>query len=104
MPHQAFKLAAIVEKLQLPKVERLLRSENVTGWSVFPGGGKGAEATHPVDGARLVGDFAIVKVEAVLRSRETALRIAETLAGEVMREQPGIVWIETVEVIRAERF
>lgn len=98
------KLTIVVERLLQPVVERLLSEAGVSGWSVFPGGGRGAHGLHRADAAQIVREFGIVKLEAVLRDRATAERLAETLTREYLDQQPGIVWLETVEVLRGTKF
>lgn len=100
----ALKLTIVVERLLKPAVERLLAEAGVTGWSVFPGGGRGAHGVHHARAAHLVHEFAILKIEAVLRDRASAERIAETLTREYLAEHSGIVWLESVEVWRAAKF
>lgn len=104
MTTAAVKLTVIVERLLKPAVERLLTEAGVTGWSVFPGGGHGSHGLHRAEAAQLVREFAIVKIEAVLRDRATAERIAETLTAEYLADQSGIVWMTPVEVWRAGKF
>ncbi len=104
MTQPAIKLTIIVERLLKPAVERLLSDAGVTGWSVFPGGGRGTHGVHRTEAAQLVREFAIVKIEAVLRERATAERLAETLTQEYLAQQPGIVWLEPVEVLRSAKF
>jgi hypothetical protein len=100
----AIKLTIIVERLLKAPVERLLAEAGVSGWSIFPGGGHGAHGDHPADAASVVREFAIIKFEAVLRDRATAERLARTLTSDHLPEQPGIVWLEPVEVLRATKF
>ena len=100
----AVKLSIVVERLLEPVVERLLAEAGVKGYSIFPGGGRGAHGSRSAHGAGVVREFAIVKVEVVLRDRATAERIAETLIRAHLREQSGIVWLEPVEVLREGKF
>jgi hypothetical protein len=100
----AVKLTIIVERLLKPAVEKLMAEAGLSGWSVFPGGGRGSHGVHRAEAAQVVREFAIVKIEAVLRDRATAERIAETLAQEYLAEQPGVVWLEPVEVFRVTKF
>lgn len=100
----ATKLSIIVERLLQPHVERALASENVRGYSIFPGGGKGEHGIHPVDSAAVVREFSIVKIEAIVLDRAAAERIADVLAYECFKEQSGIVWLEGVEVLRRAKF
>lgn len=100
----AIKLTVVTERLLKPAVERLLAEAGVTGWSVFPGGGRGTRGVHRTESAQLVREFAIVKIEAVLRDRALAERLAETLTTDYFVDQSGIVWVEPVEVFRETRF
>ena len=100
----AVKLTIVVERLLQPAVERLLAEAGLTGWSLFPGGGRGAHGVHRAEAAQLVREFAIMKFEVVLRDRHIAEHIAETLTRGHLAEQSGIVWLEPVEVWRAEKF
>ncbi|MCC6002384.1 MAG: hypothetical protein JJU19_16215 [Pararhodobacter sp.] len=104
MTTSAVKLTVIVERLLKPAVEQLLTKAGVTGWSVFPGGGCGSHGLHRAEAAQLVREFAIVKIEAVLRDRDTAESIARTLTTQYLANQPGIVWLSPVEVWRAGKF
>ena len=100
----AIKLTIVVERLLKPAVERLLAEAGLTGWSVFPGGGRGTHGIHRAEATQLVREFAIVKIEAVMTDRPTAERLARTLTQEYLAEQPGIVWLEPVEVLRGAKF
>jgi len=100
----ATKLSIIVERLLQPQVERALAAENVKGYSIFPGGGKGEHGLHPVDSASVVREFSIVKIEAIILDRAVAERIADSLAYDCFKEQSGIVWLQSVEVLRRAKF
>jgi hypothetical protein len=100
----ATKLTVVVERLLQPAVERLLGETGVTGWSVFPGGGRGRHGVHRAEAAQIVREFAIVKIESVLLDRATAERIAETLTRDHLADQSGIVWLEPMAVIRGAKF
>lgn len=104
MTHPAVKLTIVVERLLEPVVERLLAAAGVKGYSIFPGGGRGAHGARPAHGAQVVREFAIVKFEVVLRDRGTADRLAETLIRDHLRDQSGIVWLAPVEVLRESKF
>lgn len=104
MAHSALKLSIIVERLLKPQVEALLSEAGLAGWSVFPGGGRGTHGIHRAQAAQVVREFSIVKIEVVLLDRAVAERIATTLTQEYLVEQPGIVWLEPVEVWRTDKF
>jgi hypothetical protein len=100
----ATKLVLVVERLLQPTVERLLTEARVTGWSVFPGGGHGSHGTHRTEAAQVVHEFALIKIEAIVRDRATAETIAERFVADHLGEQPGIIWLEQVEVLQATKF
>lgn len=104
MTTPATKISIVAERFLLPQIERVLAAENVSGYSIFPGGGKGSHGIHPVDGASLVREFSIVKIEVVLLDRVAAERIATSLATDCFKQQSGIVWMESVEVVRPGKF
>ena len=104
MTHPAIKLTIIIERLLKPQVEALLREAGLSGWSIFPGGGRGTHGVHRAQAAQIVREFAIVKIEVVLRDRPRAEALAETLTRDLLAEQPGVVWLEPVEVWRISKF
>lgn len=104
MTTPATKISIVAERFLLPQIERVLAAETVSGYSIFPGGGKGEHGVHPVDSASLVREFSIVKLEAVMLDRAAAERIAEALARDCFQRQSGIVWLERVEVVRPGKF
>lgn len=104
MTHPAIKLTIVVERLLEPTVEALLAAAGVKGYSIFPGGGRGAHGARPAHGPQIVREFAIVKFEVVMRDRATAQHIAETLTREHLADQSGIVWLEPVEILREAKF
>jgi hypothetical protein len=59
---------------------------------------------HRVGAAQVVREFAIVKIESVMRDRATAERLAGTIAREYRAAQAGILWLEPVEVLREAKF
>ncbi|TVQ34791.1 MAG: hypothetical protein EA356_09370 [Geminicoccaceae bacterium] len=104
MTQPATKLTIVVERLLEPVVERLLEAAQIKGYSVFPGGGRGSHGTHHAYSAQVVREFAIVKYEIVVADRAKAERVADTLISQHLTHQPGIVWLETVDVLRAWKF
>ena len=104
MTHPAVKLTIIAERLLKPQIETLLSEAGLQGWSIFPGGGRGTHGVHRAQAAQIVREFAIIKFEIVLRDRAKAERLAEALTTEIMAEQPGLVWLEPVEIWRLAKF
>lgn len=101
MTYPATKLTIVVEKFLQPEIERMLTAAGVKGWSVFMGGGNGQTGLHRVGG--VMGEFAIVKFEVVMRERALAEQLANELVQNQLEEQAGIVWLDSVDLIRRTR-
>ncbi len=104
MTTPAVKLTIIVERLLKPQIETLMQQAGLVGWSIFPGGGRGTHGVHRTQAAQLVREFSIVKFEIVLRDRAKAENLAEQITQDILVEQPGILWLESVEVLRSHKF
>jgi capsular polysaccharide biosynthesis protein len=60
---------------------------------------------HPTrDHATVVEGFDNVKTEVICASRENAEKIANRVLKEFFNDYPGVMWLETVEICRPERF
>ncbi len=102
MTYRAKKVSIVTEKLNEREIERIVESAGATGYTVFEGSGKGS---HGVKSRRqLVNAFRLVKIEVIVRDRETAEAIAEQVADTYFGDYAGIVYIDDVEVLRREKF
>ena len=104
MTAQAIKLTIIIERLLKPEVEALLSQAGLSGWSIFPGGGRGTHGVHRAQAAQLVREFGNIKFEVVMRDRAKAEQIAERLTEGLLAQQSGLVWLEEVEIWRINKF
>lgn len=104
MFYPATQLHIIVEKFIQPEVEQILRDHQVTGYSVFAGGGRGSHGVHSVDAASLIREFTIVKIETVIGKRERAEAIAEEIERELFEFNEGVLWLSNVEILRQSKF
>lgn len=105
MFHTATKFSVIAEHFLVPKVCRIIEDCGGRGYTLTPVGGKGLRHLHStLDQATLIEGFDQLKVEVVTKDRAKAERIAERVLNECFPNNPGIMFMETVEVCRAERF
>ncbi len=105
MFHKATKLIIITENFKCRDVCRIIDAGGATGYTLVPAGGKGLHHFHATSSkASLVDDFANIKIEVVCRDRVRAEQIAERILKECFEEYPGIMYLESVEVMRPEHF
>ncbi|MEM7525649.1 MAG: hypothetical protein AAF360_18200 [Pseudomonadota bacterium] len=103
--HDAVKIAIVAEKLIQKQIIAIMEAAGATGYSVFEGDGRGAQGPHPVHRpSMVVNEFAIVKIESVVASRETADKIAEEVSTRFFETHPCIVYLSAVEVLRPSKF
>lgn len=104
MTHQATKISIVTEKLIEAGVEKICLDAGATGYTVFEGSGKGSHGVRTRDRPSVVGAFALVKIEVIVADRATADQIAEKIASTYFQSYPGIVYLETVEILRRDKF
>ncbi|MEL6795404.1 MAG: P-II family nitrogen regulator [Planctomycetota bacterium] len=105
MFHPAAKLTIITEHFLCAAVCRIIEEGGGTGYTLVSVGGKGSHHLHPMaDKATVVEGFDNVKIEVVVTDREKAERIAERVLKECLADNPGIMFLDPVEVCRSERF
>lgn len=102
--HNATRITIIAEKLIQDGICDIVEAAGATGYSFFEGGGKGQHGLHPTHRPSVVGDFAIVKIEAVVGDRETADQIAEQITEQYFGNYSGIIYLERVEILRPGKF
>lgn len=99
--HQAFKITIVAEKLIQDQIVAIMEEAGATGYSVFDGDGRGA---HPAHRPSIVTEFAIVKIESIVATRETAEAIAETVSARFFETYPCIAYLDSIEVLRGDKF
>jgi nitrogen regulatory protein PII len=105
MFHPATKFSVITEHFLIEKVCHIIEECGGRGYTLVPVGGKGLHHLHhTLDQATAIEGFDNLKVEVVTSSREKAERIAQRVMLECLTENPGIMFLETIEVFRSERF
>ncbi|MEM7682888.1 MAG: P-II family nitrogen regulator [Planctomycetota bacterium] len=105
MFHPAAKLTIITEHFLSAQVCAILEAGGAKGYTLVSVGGKGLHHLHSMsDQATVVEGFDNVKIEVVLADRATAERIAKRVLDECFADNPGIMFLDAVEVCRSERF
>jgi len=105
MFRSAAKLTIITEHFLSPAVCELIEQGGGKGYTLVSVGGKGLHHLHPVrDKAMVVEGFDNIKIEVVVSDRATAESIAERIMDECLAENPGIMFLDMVEVCRSDRF
>jgi len=102
--YPAFKITIVAEKLIQDQIVAIMEAAGATGYSVFDGDGRGAQGPHPAHRPSIVREFAIVKLESIVATRETAEAIAETVSAKFFETYPCIVYLDQVEVLRRAKF
>lgn len=102
MTYHAKKVSIVTERLNEREIERIVEETGAKGYTVFEGSGKGS---HGVKSRRqLVNAFRLVKIEVIVPDLAMAEEIAEKVADTYFGDYAGIVYIDDVEVLRAEKF
>lgn len=105
MFHKAIKVSVVTEKLILEKVCQLIEKCGATGYTIVPAGGKGRHHLHPTSSkATVVDDFSHVKIEIIVKDKQTAADLTDQLMKNYFENYAGITYVEEVDVIRPERF
>ena len=105
MFHKAIKIIVVTEKFVEREVRSVIESHGASGYTLVSAGGKGLHHFHSTESrASVVEDFSNIKIEAIVRERETAEEIAQAIMDGVFQRYPGIIYLEDVEVWREKRF
>ncbi|MFK7790194.1 MAG: hypothetical protein AB8C95_11975 [Phycisphaeraceae bacterium] len=105
MFNTATKLTVIAEHFLSKDICEIIEAGGGKGYTLIPVGGKGLHHLHPMlDQATVIEGFDNLKIELITSDRTKAEQIAERIMDECLRNQPGIMYLEKVEVSRSERF
>jgi nitrogen regulatory protein PII len=104
MSHPATKISIVTEKLNEHQIEQLIGEAGAKGYTVFEGSGKGSHGIRAGGRPSVVGDFSLIKIEVIVADRQTADAIVEKVASTYFKNFSGIVYMESVEVLRLEKF
>lgn len=105
MFQSALRLTIITEHFLSDRVAAIIEDSGGKGYTIVSVGGKGRFHVHPMrDQATVVEGFDNVKIETVVSNRETAERIARRILEECFGENSGVMFLDTVEVCRSDRF
>lgn len=103
--HQAEKVVIITEKLISQKVFNIIEECGATGYTIVAAGGKGSRNVRTTnERAIVVDDFANVKIEVIVKDRDTAEQIITRVSDKYFANYPGICYIEAVEILRPAKF
>lgn len=105
MFHPAAKLTVVIEHFLSDAVCRIIEKGGAKGYTLVSVGGKGLHHLHSMsDKATVVEGFDNVKIEVVVSDRKKAEIIAERILNECLTDNPGIMFLDMVEVCRSDRF
>lgn len=105
MFNQAWKLTVITEKLWCEKICADVGRFGGKGYTVIPAGGQGLHHYHPSEEkAMVVDDFGEVVIVVIFKTEGQAKELGEHILKQYFITAPGILFIEPVQVLRAERF
>lgn len=101
----AARLTIITEHFLSDRICRIIKDGGGKGYTLVSVGGKGSHHLHTMqDKATVVEGFDNIKIEAITADRATAERIAQRVMDECLTDYPGIMFLDTVEVCRSDRF
>lgn len=105
MLHPATKVTLIAEHFLVERVCALIESCGGHGYTLTPVGGKGLHHLHATpDRATVVEGFDHQQIEVITTDRAKAERIAERAVEEFFGVHAGVVYLESIEVCRRDRF
>lgn len=105
MFHPAIKLTIITEHFLSKQVCQIIEACGGKGYTLIPVGGKGLHQFHAtLDKATVIEGFDNLKIEVVTADRKKAEHIAERILDECFADNSGIMFLDSVEVCRSERF
>lgn len=101
----AAKLTIITEHFLSPSVCAIIEACGAKGYTLVSVGGKGLHHLHSMhDKATVIEGFDNVKIEVVTSTRALSEQIAQRVLDECFDDNPGIMFLDMVEVCRSERF
>ncbi|MEM1126741.1 MAG: P-II family nitrogen regulator [Bacteroidota bacterium] len=104
MTHHATKISIITEKLNEQQIEQMVVEAGAKGYTVFEGSGRGSHSLKTRSRPSVVDAFSLIKIEVIVADREKADAIVEKIASTYFKDYSGIVYMETVEILRLEKF
>ena len=104
MVHPATKVTVIAERLLEESITQIITAAGATGYTIVEGNGKGQRGLHGRKGASVVDAFSIVKIEFVMKDRDAAIQVAESISDRHFEKHSGIIYISSVEILRPSRF
>ena len=103
--HPAEKVIIITEKIISEGVCGIIEECGATGYTIVAAGGKGSRNMRSTpDRASVIDDFANIKIEVIVNSKEMAEAIMTKVADAYFVHYSGITYIEDVQVLRPNKF
>ncbi|MFP4098848.1 MAG: P-II family nitrogen regulator [Alphaproteobacteria bacterium] len=103
--HKAEKVVIITEKIISKGVCDIILACGATGYTIVPAGGKGSRNMRSTpDSAFVVDGFANVKIDTIVRDKALAESIMAQVAEKYFAHYSGITYVESVEILRPEKF
>lgn len=104
MRHRATQLSIIAEKIFESEIIGLLIEEGAKGYTIYEGGGNSSFHLHPSSHTAMIDALHLIKIEVIILDATAADRMAERLMEEFFVDQPGIVSLHEVMILRPQKF
>ena len=104
MSHKAMKVVIITEKVIQDGVTALIEEQGASGYTVVAAGGKGSRGVRSTSRATVADNFANIKIEVIVNSRDMADAISEAVTAQYFKHYSGITYLEEVEILRPHKF
>lgn len=103
--HKVSKVVIITEKIIAEPICAMIEKTVATGYTLSNVAGKGSrDIRSSNDGTNLVGEFANVKIEIIVKNKSVAEEIIEKVNKKYFQNYSGIAFIEEVEILRLHKF
>jgi len=103
--YPAIKVVIITEKMILKSLCDIIEREGATGYTIMAAGGKGSHGTRNLsDRAAVIDDFSDVRVEVIMQNKTRAETLMTNVANTFFKDYAGITYLDTVEVLRLNKF
>jgi hypothetical protein len=95
----------ITEKMIAKGVCDIIESFSVSGYTMIAAGGKGGHGIRELsDHAVVIDDFSGVRIEVILTDKNKAISIMQNVADCYFEDYAGITFLDTVEILRPNKF
>src|SRR5210317_312986 len=103
--HPVIKVVIITQKLIVKGVCDIIDHEGASGYTLMAAGGKGRQGIRNIsDQAAVIDDFSDIRIEVIMQDRSRAETLMRTIAKKYFTDHAGITYLDTVEVLRLDKF